>query len=225
MRIIGAVCAIALASCAQGGATNISGQLIVEDAPGSPPTCATSTTAGELCVEGDIETNGNADVAGTSTLTGAVTAASTLTAAGALTASSTLGVTGMTTLTGGVTQATAAISGTTALTSADCGIVQMVDAGIDTETITLPATSAGCVYEFIYTGADGGALLDISPAAADAVHGSCTLAASVLELSGADDADFGFTKATINTGDRVTIVGDGSVGWFVSDCAGILANN
>jgi hypothetical protein len=205
--------ALLICSCSLGGTSTLSGQVVVEDAPGSSPTCATAASAGELCVEGDVESNGNLDIAGTSTLTGAVTMASTLAVTGGITA------------TGGVTQATSEITGNQTLTSAECGTVMFVTAAIDTNTITLPATSAGCVYEFVYNGADGGALLDISPQAADAVHGSCTLAASVLELSGSDDADFGFTKATINTGDRVTIVGDGSVGWFVTDCAGILANN
>lgn len=37
------------------------------------PTCATSTAVGELCVNGDIETNANLDVAGTAALTGAIT--------------------------------------------------------------------------------------------------------------------------------------------------------
>ncbi len=80
-----AVAAIALAGCLPGGTTNLSGQVIIEDAPGSPPTCATSTAAGELCVEGDVEANGNLDIAGTSTLTGAVTASSTLAVTGAAT--------------------------------------------------------------------------------------------------------------------------------------------
>jgi hypothetical protein len=125
----------------------------------------------------------------------------------------------------GWVKSTKTISASDTLDGSDCGKVLLVDAGIDTNIITLPATVAGCEFQFVYTGADGGALLDISPNASDAVHGSCTLAASVLELSGSDDADFGFTKATINTGDTVTIVGDGSVGWYVTACAGILANN
>lgn len=117
------------------------------------------------------------------------------------------------------------VTGSDTLTRADCGKTILVTAGIDGSSITLPATIEGCVLTFVYTGADGGALLDISPNSADGVHGSCTLASSVLELSGTDDADFGFTKATINTGDTVTIVGDGSVGWFITACTGILANN
>jgi hypothetical protein len=88
MKRISLFAVFVFASCAVGGTSNLSGQLIIEDEPGSPPTCATSTAAGELCVEGDIESNANLDIAGTATLTGAITA------------SSTLDVTGVTTLTG-----------------------------------------------------------------------------------------------------------------------------
>jgi hypothetical protein len=35
----------------------------------------------------------------------------------------------------------------------------------------------------------------------------------------------GFTKATINTGDTMTMIGDGGEGWYVTACAGIAANN
>lgn len=159
------------------------------------------------------------------TTTDDMTVTDDLTVTGLATVGETLGVTGLTTSTGGTIQTPLTVTGTATLTTADCGQTIFVTAGIDTKTITLPATVAGCTYKFVYTGADGGALLDISPNASDAVHGSCTLAASVLELSGSDDADFGFTKATINTGDTVTITGDGSVGWFIEACAGILANN
>lgn len=117
------------------------------------------------------------------------------------------------------------ITGATSLDASDCGKTFFVTDDADGDAISLPATIAGCEYRFVFVGSDGGALVDISPAAADAVHGSCTLASSVLELSGSDGADFGFTKSTINTGDRVSIIGDGSVGWFITECAGILANN
>ena len=82
--------AFGIAGCLPGGTSNIDGQVIISDAPGSPPTCATSTVAGELCVEGDVESNGALDIAGASTLTGAVSMGSTL------------AVTGVTTLTGAI---------------------------------------------------------------------------------------------------------------------------
>jgi hypothetical protein len=117
--------------------------------------------------------------------------------------------------------------GGTTLGSDDCGRVVMVTAGVDGNTINLPTTILGCKITLMYTGADGGALVDVSPndAVADGIHGSCTLAGSVVEFSGTDDADIGLTKATANTGDTISLIGDGSVGWFVLTCTGIWANN
>lgn len=122
-------------------------------------------------------------------------------------------------------RATEQITGITSLDADDCGKTFFVTDAADADVISLPSTIAGCEYRFVFVGSDGGALVDVSPDSADAVHGSCTLAASVLELSGSDDADFGLTKATINTGDRFSILGDGTEGWYVTECAGILANN
>jgi hypothetical protein len=59
-------------SCLVGGTTVFSSRVVIEDASGSPPTCATATGAGDLCVEGDAEANGALDVAGGATITGAV---------------------------------------------------------------------------------------------------------------------------------------------------------
>ena len=128
-------------------------------------------------------------------------------------------------VTGGLQVNTTAVTGAVTLGADECGNVMMTTAAIDTATVTLPATVAGCVYTLMYTGADGGALLDISPNASDAIHGSCTLAASVLEFNGTDDNDIGLTKATANTGDTITLAGDGTEGWYVTTCTGIWANN
>lgn len=125
----------------------------------------------------------------------------------------------------GVRFSSITITGALTLDTDDCGKTLYVTAGIDTATITLPATVDGCEYRVVYTGADGGALLDISPAAADAIHGSCTLAASVLEFNGTDDNDVGLTKTTANTSDTITLLGDGSAGWYTQSCTGIWANN
>jgi cytoskeletal protein CcmA (bactofilin family) len=88
---LAAVVAVGLASCLAGGSTNFSGLITIMDATGSAPTCSASTAAGELCVEGDVETTSNLEVDGTSTLTGNTTVGGTL------------GITGLTTLTGGIT--------------------------------------------------------------------------------------------------------------------------
>ena len=186
---------------------------IVGSCDGDCPAWGTADGPGDLVAEDAIEANGALDVAGAATLSGAITA------------SSTVAVTGLTTTTGGHLKPTLAITDTATLTSADCGQMVTVSAGIDTKTITLPAALDGCTYEIMYIGADGGALVDISPNASDGIHGSCTLAASVLEFSGTDDADIGLTKATANTGDTITLASDGAVGWYVTACAGIWANN
>lgn len=115
--------------------------------------------------------------------------------------------------------------GNVTLDESDCGKVILWTAADDGFTATLPATIAGCVYRFVYTGANGGALMDISPNASDGVYGGCTLAASVVTFSGTDDADVGITKATIKKGDGMTLVGDGVDGWVAMGALGICANN
>ena len=114
------------------------------------------------------------------------------------------------------------ITGNTTLTQADSGGVFLV--ATDAIAVTLPATVAGVTYAFVNTGADGGNIITISPNAADGIHGTVTLAGSVVEFSGTDDADIANTKATANTGDFIRLVGDGSVGWMVVGSSGIWAN-
>lgn len=199
----------AIAFAAISGTTNLAGLIYVQDYPSSPPTCATSTAAGELCVEGDLETNGNLDVAGTTTQTGLLT------------------------LGGGLKRLAVAVGATDpVLTSADCGKQYNIAATFDTHIITLPAAStvAGIVCEltFVYTGADGGALIDITPldaGNADGIEGGCTLAASVVTFSGAADADIGLTKATVQTGDYIRLVNCGAAQWCAAGIQGICANN
>jgi hypothetical protein len=108
------------------------------------------------------------------------------------------------------------------LDAEDSGKVFLV--GTDALTITLPATKSGLDYTFVNSGADGGVLITISPNSSDALHGTITLAASVVELSGTDDKDLLNTKTTANTGDMVRIVGDGNAGWYVVGSTGIWAS-
>ncbi len=208
-------CGIAYAAA---GDIPMTGRLLIKTSPAQSLTCATSGAVGEACISGDLETNGALDVAGASTLTGAVAAGSTL------------GVTGLTTTTGGhTTGAVNAITGVDSLTSADCGKLTTVTAGIDTASITLPEASTviGCTFTIMYIGADAGALLDITPldSDADGIEGSCTLAASVVTLSGTADADVGFTKASILTGDTMKLTSVGANLWIMHGVTGICANN
>lgn len=136
---------------------------------------------------------------------------------------------GVTTLGGGYTKYGETITAAKTMTLQDCGKVFPVTAAIDTKLITLPeaSTAIGCEYTFIYIGADGGALLDISPldSDADGIEGGCTLAASVVTLSGTADADIGLTKASIQTGDYLTVVGVSATQWAKTGGQGICANN
>lgn len=122
-----------------------------------------------------------------------------------------------------------AVTGADALIKNDCGRLTTVTAGIDGSTITLPEASTvlGCTYTISYIGADGGALVDISPldSDADGIEGGCTLAASVVTFSGTADADIGLTKATSLTGDYIRLTAATSAMWVVTGCQGIWANN
>jgi hypothetical protein len=98
--------------------------------------------------------------------------------------------------------------------------------GTDALVITLPATVAGLRYTFINSGADGNNIMTISPAAADGIAGTITLAASVVQLDGTVNKDAVNTKATALLGDSITLIGSGVTGtgaWFVEGSAGIFA--
>jgi hypothetical protein len=117
-----------------------------------------------------------------------------------------------------------AITGSESLDTAACGITSFVTAGIDGSSITLPTAAGtnqnGCVYTIVYTGASGGALVDISPNAADSVKGTCEGVA----FSGTNDADIGLTKATSILGDYIQLTSNNN-DWYVTGCEGIWANN
>ena len=120
------------------------------------------------------------------------------------------------------TQQVVTLTASKTLTAEDSGKIFLI--GTDALVITLPPTAEGLIYTFVNSGADGGAIITVSPAAADAIHGVFTLAASIVELSGTDNKDMINTKATAGTGDHARIVADGSVGWFVIGGSGIWAS-
>lgn len=113
---------------------------------------------------------------------------------------------------------------------ADCGAI--ITTATDNGIVELPAVSssnAGCVITLINTAADDAALVRISPAAADGIYGSCVGvtgagAATTVASGGVDNKDFNNTKAGANKGDRVTVVSDGSTGWFIVSCVGAWAS-
>lgn len=116
------------------------------------------------------------------------------------------------------------ITDNTTLSASDSG--QHILIGTDAKVVTLPAIATcgvGVVYSFVNIGADGNNIITISPAAADAIHGTITLAASVVELSGVADKDLINTKATATTGNSVKIISS-SIGWLVLSSTGIWAS-
>lgn len=110
------------------------------------------------------------------------------------------------------------------LTADDSGAPILI--GTDALVITLPATVAGLVYEFVNIGAAGNNIITISPAAADGIAGTITLAASVVTRVGTVDTDLVNTKATSTLGNSVKIIGTGVTGtgaWIIVRSTGIWA--
>jgi hypothetical protein len=121
-----------------------------------------------------------------------------------------------------------AVVGADSLVAADCGRITTATAGVDTFLVTLPEASTviGCTLKIVYIGADGGALLDVTPldSDTDGIEGGCTLAASVVTLSGTADANVKLTKATILTGDFLEVTSVGADLWILTNAQGICAN-
>lgn len=91
-------------------------------------------------------------------------------------------------------------------------------------TINLPATNVGVEYTFIWVGTVG-QTFKISPNASDKIGGSIVDVANgnVVTASnngaGTDDKDLELDSGS-QVGDRVTLVADGSDGWFITDGLG-----
>lgn len=117
------------------------------------------------------------------------------------------------------------IAANATLTTEDSGKTFLV--ATDALVITLPSTAEGLEYTFMNEGADGANIITISPAAADGISGTATLAATVVELSGVVDKDLINTKASSISGDTATIVGTGTAGteaWLLKSSTGIWAS-
>lgn len=118
------------------------------------------------------------------------------------------------------------ITSTTTVGKRDCGInTILVTAGINGGTITLPEASIliGCHFKFVYTGASGGALLDISPldSDADGIFGVC----GATTFTGTADADIGLDLATSVKYDFIELDILSASEFLVTDCRGIWNNN
>jgi hypothetical protein len=108
----------------------------------------------------------------------------------------------------------------------------VIQTATDNAVITLPATAPANKGQKItvqVTAANGGALVSVSPAAADALIGGVMGAATGVPvfLSGTVNKDLQFTKATQKKGDYVTLVSDGVAGggtWSVIGGSGVVAS-
>lgn len=97
----------------------------------------------------------------------------------------------------------------------------------DAKTFTLPAITAdnlGMKFKFRNTGADGAVLLNISPAATDAIHGTVGQATADSVAGGVVNKDLGNTKATANKGDWVELVAVALTEWYITGGVGIWAS-
>jgi hypothetical protein len=108
------------------------------------------------------------------------------------------------------------------LTAEDSNKVFLV--GTNGKTITLPATAAGLKYTFINSGADDAVAITLSPQSVDAIMGTIPNAEGDSISGGTDGKDFVNTQGTANKGDRITIIADGSEGWYITEGVGIWAS-
>ena len=95
----------------------------------------------------------------------------------------------------------------------DSGKIIYVDT--DAKTITLPATDAGITVTLVNAGSFGTVALTIDPNANDQINGN--------DITAADNKDYVNTKATAQRGDFVTLVADGTDGWFITAQRGTWA--
>lgn len=142
---------------------------------------------------------------------------STQTITGTKTLSGTTTLSGATTISGAATFSAATVglrtgievtdAATDSLTAAESGKVFICTATSGTQVFTLPATVAGVTYTFVAASADGE--INVSPNASDKIQGK--------GITAADNKDYINTAATNAVGDLITIVGDGTDGWWVLD--------
>jgi len=107
-----------------------------------------------------------------------------------------------------------AISTNTTLDAADSGYWNVITASTDV-TVTLPATAVGIVYNFIFGLPAGSIKTSLSPQAGDKIMG--------IGNAGTDGMDMILTKATARTGDKWTLIADGSAGWYVVEAVGTFS--
>lgn len=94
----------------------------------------------------------------------------------------------------------------------DSGFVITTGSATTAVTFTLP-TASGVAYTFMYTGANGGAAMNISPQTADKIVG--------LNSAGVADKDMILSAATARYGDYIRIEWSAATTWAITDAAGV----
>lgn len=97
--------------------------------------------------------------------------------------------------------------------AADSGKVFVV--GAADVVFTLPATVAGLRYRFVVSTLSTSTGCSISPNSADKIMGN--------GFTSDDDKDAINTAATDREGDMIEVVGDGNLGWYITEVIGTWA--
>jgi hypothetical protein len=117
------------------------------------------------------------------------------------------------------------VTASTAFATKDLG--QDIEIATDALTMTLPLITAdnlGREIIFRNTGADGAAIITISPAAADGINGTIANADADSVASGVVNKNFVNTKATANNGDYVVLRATALTKWTIVGGVGIWAS-
>ncbi len=117
------------------------------------------------------------------------------------------------------------VTASTAFATKDLG--QDIEIATDALTMTLPLITAdnlGREILFRNTGADGAAIITISPASADGINGTIANAAADSVASGVVNKNFVNTKATANNGDYVHLRATALTKWTIVGGVGIWAS-
>ena len=96
------------------------------------------------------------------------------------------------------------------LDSDDCG--KIMQSATDGFVFTLPSTTIGWNYTIVNTAVAGAAKISVSPAIGDKISG--------IDFTAQDNKDIINTKDTAKQGDRIRLLGDGNIGWYVVECDG-----
>lgn len=198
------------------------------------------TFTGTLTVTGATFANGGVDRSTAAALAIGATNATTVnigatatpvavTSAGAVTIPSTLGVTGLTTATGGLVAPSNIDTATgTVLTTATSGGLFVANAASDAVTTwTLPAASTKASYCFVQGASSLGSNREVdiaTPAGSDLIIGTTTAAGSA-GIATTAGASHGIknTHATAVRGNEVCLKADGTNTWYMTSLSGTWA--